>query len=233
MKKNRIKLFITLGISLLSVGVCSIATFAWFQIESQPLETSLVSGSSDVEIQKITGYKVDRKLNAKGFVDYTNNTIVNMDADTNDYSATINTDKERADTEFDVPNSGIGYYLVKQTSGSFKFSSATYYKFNEYSSGNTAYIEEVYFDSVGSLFRIRSYQMNGSNTDLQDIVVSTVTYNGTTDTTYVSNGDVSIPAIGTYKVWLNKNTSTIGLEFLSSSDLTSRALNVKPGSCMR
>ena len=225
-KNSKLLLILSTCMSILAVFVCSVATLTWFQINSQSPQTSLVSGSADVNIDKVTGYKIEQKYNANGQINYSNNTVVSKDAVSDETSASTNYDKEDADTNFDVPNKGIGYYLVKPDSeGSYKFSnSPEYLRFEEFTAGSLAHVDSVYFSASTLSFRIRSYQMDESQTALSTIVVAGVTYEGAENGSYLNNGDVVVPRVGTYNVWFDKTTRKIGLEFLGASNLNAQNL---------
>ena len=225
-KNSKLLLILSTCMSILAVFVCSVATLTWFQINSQSPQTSLVSGSADVNIDKVTGYKIEQKYNANGQINYSNNTVVSKDAVSDETSASTNYDKEDADTNFDVPNKGIGYYLVKPDSdGSYKFSnSPEYLRFEEFTTGSLAHVDSVYFPASTLSFRIRSYQMDGSQTALSTIAVTGVTYEGAENESYLNNGDVVVPGVGTYNVWFDITTRKVGLEFLGASNLNAQNL---------
>ena len=77
LKKKKSILFTT-AISLLCCCVAGVSTFAWFQLEQQPLQTSVVSGTPNITIDQNNIYsnKIQHELSTTtGFVNYASDTV--------------------------------------------------------------------------------------------------------------------------------------------------------------
>ncbi len=222
-------MFASLGVSLLAVLTCSVATLTWFQVNSQAPSSSIVSGSSDINITNIVGHKIEQKLSSDGTINRSYATVTSKSPESEESTITENVDLEGADHNFDVPSNGIGYYLVlPNSSGNYRFSDAdgNYTKFTEYTTGSIAYINTIAI-AANTTFRIRSYQMSSNKTQLSDVDVPGVTTIGAaSDASVDGYGDVIVPTSGNYKVWFDKTNKKVGLERLSALPL-SRFQNIK------
>ena len=119
--KRKGLLFLTTGVSLLATFVAAVSTMAWFQINAQPVSSSLVAGDASISIGNTFGYKVNPVIGGNGFIDYSNSQVAKVSG--NEIIDTTNEDQDGLDTNFDVPYSGIGYYLVKMNPAeTFKYS---------------------------------------------------------------------------------------------------------------
>ena len=131
-------LWLTAGISLFGVFVASIATAAWFQVDSQPLQASMTTPTPNLSIDNtnVTGHKIQPSLGTDGFPDYLSSTVSSKKGGSYD---TINHNQDDADINFDVPADGLGYYLVKKNPGDtykYKYNLTSYsWKFAEFNDG--------------------------------------------------------------------------------------------------
>lgn len=230
LNKSKLMIWLTTGISLLAVFVSAVATLTWYQIDSQPIQTNIVTGSSDIDIQSVKGYKINQNLRANGQIDYSNNTVTEMDAATDVLDNTTNLDKEDSDVRFDVPTQGIGYYLVKPYDGSYRYNN-TYdannvptgttnaTKFVEIDSGDAslAYIDSISL-TTSEPFRIRKYTFEDNKTVNRQVVVPAdgVTVTGAAAASVNAGGDVVVGQNAVYKVWLDYNSGKVGLEYVSN-----------------
>ena len=71
--KKKSLLFFSSGVALFGVFVAAIATAAWFQLDQQPISTSLVTSSPNLTVDNnnVASYKIPQALNGNGFIDYT------------------------------------------------------------------------------------------------------------------------------------------------------------------
>ena len=121
MKRNggfrKIRYFATLGLSTVALAIASLSTFAWFQINATSTDpnNTFSAGSSDFSIQSVDGLKSVRQIDASGYqtVSGDERSISRQSATAASTSNTGNTTKE---TDFDVPEQGVGYYVVFSSS---------------------------------------------------------------------------------------------------------------------
>ncbi len=216
-KNKKTTLILTLGVSLLSVLVCAISTFAWFQIDSQAPEFSNTASRPNLEIENrnVTGYKIQPTLGIDGFPDYSSSTVSSKKGGSFE---TTNNNQDNADLNFDVPVDGLGYYLVKKNPSDtykYKYNSTSYAtKFSEYSTAGVNYLViESLSTSSSDKFIIREYSYNTSTystvNQKVDITKDTGDFN-VDSTTYEIT-----PTAGsstTYKIWFNKATKKVSFE---------------------
>ena len=69
-KSRKVMIWASAAVSLMGVLVAAISTYAWFQIESQPLANTMVTASPNISIdnENVYGYKVNPVLGTNGFV---------------------------------------------------------------------------------------------------------------------------------------------------------------------
>ena len=168
-KSSKIRNLLTLALSLLGVLVAGISTFAWFQITEQGTNVTktatVTSGSSGLTINSVTGYKY---------------VYDDLDADTIDYydghvtaygDSTKNMNQGKV-TNFDVPSSGLGYYIVGDETfcRNQGFDEKNKWKYAgglamvDDPEGTNKAIATNIFLSTGSEFKIRHHYIDGSNT---------------------------------------------------------------------
>ncbi|MBE6127569.1 MAG: starch-binding protein [Erysipelotrichaceae bacterium] len=244
MGKGRAKIpfWLLIVFSAVTIFTTAISTLAWFTLYAPP-SSSMVAGSSDVEIEGVTGYKIKETRKPNGYVDYSqeNRIVSQQDLTTNEFTTKENTNKQGFELDFDVPPDGIGYYVVVPNSlGTYKISvdDKNYAKFSAYEHGS-AYSAEI-FVSEGEAFRIRSYQMKDYETNLTTMTITNSTCNGAT----IHEGkEVTPDHEGYYRVWIDTTTAndvttcTVGLELLSKTSpnaglgrkITRNSLNNKGG----
>ena len=213
--KKKLFTFFTLGISLLSVFVASIATFTWYQLDSQPLANEMISSSPDITIDNshVYGYKVNPTLGANGQRDDSNTTVTRMASTAESEIATGNDDQDVADTNFDVPSDGIGYYLIKKNpTGTFKYkyNSVSYATklVNEYETTTRAFATVTF--AANDVVRVKKYTFVNNQTVNNQIKITAVY--GASATIDSDTKDVTVVTAGTYKVWLDYDTGTLGFE---------------------
>ena len=224
MRGSRIKIpvWLLIAFSAVTVFTTAISTLAWFTLSAPP-SASMVTGSSDVEIEGVTGYKIKETRKANGFVDYSSEhrNISEQDLTTNEFSTKENTNKQGYELDFDVPPDGIGYYVVVPNSlGTYKFivEEKNYAKFSTYSSGS-AMSAEIYVPA-DTAFRIRSYQMQNYETDLKTMHIDNDACNGAV---IRDNKEVTPNQEGYYKVWIDPTSGSettnckVGVEWLSAA----------------
>ena len=213
--KKKLFTFFTLGISLLSVFVASIATFTWYQLDSQPLANEMISSSPNIIVDNshVYGYKVNPTLGANGQRDDSNTTVTRMASTAESEIATGNDDQDVADTNFDVPSEGIGYYLIKKNpTGTFKYKyndvSYATKLVNEYETATRAFATVSFY--ANDVVRVKKYTFVNNQTVNTQIKITSV--HGASATIDNDTKDVTIVTGGTYKVWLDYDTGTLGFE---------------------
>ena len=247
MNKNKLVIFMSTFVSMLAVFVGAISTLAWFQINQQDPQATLVSGSSNMSIQNdnVKGYKIEPPLGANGFKDYS---VTNVESAAGSTITVDNSNQAGLDTDYDVPSEGVGYYLVQQTPGGlyrYKYDNngdgtkETYAtKFQLYQNTNNsatrAYIPSLTI-SANQWIRIRYYTFSNHTTVHKQIRVHDSYGNGVTTQIDSTSGDIKVVTAGTYRVWLdytdenwdsNSSTTECTLGFESVS-ITSKDVNVR------
>lgn len=200
-------------VSIMSIVVFGVSTAAWFQLDSQPLQTSMVSGTGNVSLvnNSTYGYKITPALGGNGKINYSNTTVTKKNGST---ISTTNNNLEGSDTNFDVPDQGIGYYLIEQNSeNTFKYKyndvvMATKFVSKTGGSVNTHYIASKTL--AAKTYRIKKYTFVNNETVYEQVPIKTtnstqITLNNTgNNPTY----DITINSAGTYKIWLNYSSAT-------------------------
>ena len=210
MLKSKKLLWLSSGVALLGVFVASIATAAWFQIDSQPLQTSLVSSSPNITIDNdnIYGYKIKQNIGSNGFIDYDADTVAKIHGS---QIAGTNIHQDDEDINFDVPSGGIGYYIIKQNpGGTYKYtynSTAYSWKFSEYSGSSRSYTNSISL-SAGDNLIVKKYTFEANKTVNKQVDINS-TYGADSST---ESNSIVIGTAGTYKAWFDSANGTIGFE---------------------
>ena len=150
-KTSRMLAIIGTGVlSLCATIACTVSTMAWYSHLNTPITGVVESGTPELAIESVTGYK---KIN---------DIVESMDADLQDV---VNDDQGTADTAFDVPSGGVGYYLVPKVADEYKYSNTGTVKFTEYDSGTRAYVDcdLSELNSGTSSFQVRKYTFGTEN----------------------------------------------------------------------
>ena len=210
-KRKTIILFSAI-VSIISVFVCAIATAAWFQIDSQPLQTSMISGTGNVSLvdNSIYGYKINPTLGADGKMNYDNDTVTKKNGST---ISTENHSLDGVDTNFDVPDQGIGYYLIQENAEktfTYTYNSvcmATKFISKTGGSTKTHYIESKAL--AATTYRVKHYTFVSNETVYEQVPISTTNSGAVTlHTGDKGTYDITITSAGTYKIWLNYSSAT-------------------------
>ena len=237
--QNKTMFSLTMVISLLSVFVCAISTFAWFQINSQPVQTSLKTGTGNISFveDEIYGYKVNPEIGANGKINYDNDTVTKKNGST---ISTSNSNQEGQDINFDIPDQGIGYYLIQQnSSNTYTYNSDLATKFVDKTSSST--VNSHYIASkaliAGKNYRVKKYTFENNKTVYEQVPISTtkstsiITLNNTgVNATY----DFRVNTAGTYKIWLIYSSATDSWDLTleatsySISELNQASISSKP-----
>ena len=209
------RVIISAALALFSVLVTSIATAAWFQLDQTTPTNVVKTADPNLTIKNYVGYKVNTSLNEYGFPSGLAGDAVPLDGD--HYEIQTQDQQGEIDTEFDVPNNGVGYYLVKQNNnGTFKFKTGNHTKFTTYSStnfeksansytspGTRAYIDTLDI-SARSVFRIRNYYFNNNETKIEQIQLKASSgSDGVTTSVDATSHDVTVSTPGRYQIWLD------------------------------
>ena len=223
-KSRKVLLWSSLAVSLLAVFVAVVTTFSWFQIDNAPIKSSTVTGSSDIEIQDVTGYKVEHTANNT----YDSSSIVSKkstgtEIDIEDIRD--NQDLEGADTNYDIPDLGDGYYLLKKNSeDAFKYTrtysgsavtARNYIKFTKVDSTNNLYVTDTF--TANQVIRLQKYTNENNVTINKQLRVQSV---GPAQTAELASEDIKILSAGTYTIWIQTvnmtNSGTPKKYFVSS-----------------
>ena len=217
---SRKHLIVNLILSLCGVFVAAISTFAWFQIDSQAPEATISTKDPNMEInnENVTGYKVTHSIGADGFVDKTSTTVTSKKGQTYD---TSNNNQAVANTDFDVPTEGLGYYLIKKNPGdTYKYqyngsSTGWSWKFKELNNGGINYMT-VSSSDLGTLagtesFIIREYSYNQSTYKTVNSKIDVTAGRGSFSINTTTYEIYDITA-GTYNIWFNKYTKAVSFE---------------------
>lgn len=228
-KKSKLLIGGSLGVSLLGVLVAAIATSAWFSLDSQPVSFSGPAANANLSIDNanVTGYKIKSSLGTDGFPDYSSSTVASKKGTTYEVS---NHNQDVADTNFDVPEAGLGYYLVKKNATNtykYKYNSSSYsWKFKELDNSNVNYLK---IDSVSMTtsdsYIVRKYSYETSTYSTVNEKVKVVKDKGNfTLTSDPETWEIIPSTAGTYSVWFNKSTLKLSFELQTSLE----DINVTP-----
>ena len=246
LRNPKIRIWLTLGLSLFGLSVAGLSTFAWFQIETtkKTLNDGNTVKSADPNIQiqndKVMGYKIEPPIGANGFRDYSVTNVINAAGST---IAVDNGHRAGEDTDFDIPPEGVGYYLVKKSTGGFKYqydSNGDGTKENFYSkfstmdgdadSTTTAYIDSVTLANSETI-RIRHYDFVNNSTVHEAVNISG-TISGITCTQDAVTNDITIGAAagGKYRIWFDYTANSLTFEAYSvaSKGVTVRSRGGSP-----
>lgn len=230
-KRNRFKLLLSLVLGVLGVSAATVSTLAWYKSSQAPIQASMVTGSPNIAVdnENVYGYKINQGIGDTGFIDYGTD-------DAAKFAATgieeTNHHQDNEDVNFDVPESGIGYYLVKKNpGGTFKYK----YTANgvDYTSYNTkfteydgTYLSRAYIGSytiaANDEFRVMHYTFSASKTVNTQVKMATA-YGGNA-TVDSESGDVKVATAGTYKVWLDYTNNDLSFE---PTSITSQTVNIR------
>ncbi len=213
--KRKTTLILTAVLSLVTIFVCAVSTFAWFTLLSQPLQTSMVSGTGSVSLvdDSTYGYKINPSLGGDGKVNYANTVVTKKNGSS---ISTTNNNLDGIDIDFDVPDQGIGYYLVEQNAENnftYTYNSvpmATKFVSKTGDDVNTHYIASKALSA--KKYRIKKYTFVNNQTVYEQVRIETSKNAGgaiTLDATGENaTYDVTINTAGTYKIWLNYSSAT-------------------------
>lgn len=217
LNKNKFFIWFAASLSLLAVVVTAVSTAAWFQLDRAPVTTSMVSGSPDLNISQITGYKVEHTVGAHGDDTFTPSSIVSRVSTGTGVEITENDDLEGANTNYDIPDLGDGYYLLKKNSDdAFKYtrtytagsvSSRNYLKFSKIDSTNNLYVTDTF--AANQIIRLQKYTNINNTTINKQLKVSSLS--GSSTSAELNNNDIKILVAGTYTIWIQTgNMSSSG-----------------------
>ena len=205
----------TIAVALLSVAVAGVSTYAWFQLEKAPIESNLVSGSPDLNIESVTGHKVEHTIGAYGQDIYDPELIATRESNGTGLSiqSTDNDDLEGENINYDIPDLGIGYYLVwpnangllkytRTYDGSGNVTGRNYVKFQKMQYG-TKYYASITVSQANTECKIKKYTFENSTTINKQVKVNSAW--PTHEIEEQDNGDVLIKITGTYSIWIDSN----------------------------
>ena len=234
-RRNKLLIWANALLGVAAVFIAAVSTAAWFQIDSQAPETTIKTQDPNLVIDdsNVTGYKVNPVIGSDGFIDKTSNTVTSKKGQTYD---TSNNHQDDEDPEFDIPDDGLGYYLVKKNpSGSFKYKydgDSYSRKFTDYSVSTVynKYIENDGEDfltlAANDLLEVKKYSYNTSTFSTVNVQVTGIVSENTSIATIDSYNNIKIVTGGTYKVWFNSNSKKIAFESAFNPYSANRAARI-------
>lgn len=225
---NKFCLFFTALVSVFAVVVAGISTLARFQqtttlsnASNKTKETPPVqSGSTDLTINSVKGYKYTYDENGEGETDYNSGHITTY-GDVQGSSTNVNENQGKT-TSFDVPTEGIGYYIVGNekwcetqnfdTGATRKYSASI--RMEDDNSDNTlnyAYITDLNLYE-GSEIKIRHHYIANSGSDIgktKDEWITSSIENSNYEHAQVKGGNIVINTTGVYNLYLKKDTLAV------------------------
>lgn len=109
---NRLRILFMTALSFIALAVTGVSTAAWFAVNlsgAQPTH-NITAGSSDITIDSVTGFKYAYSDRDVDVVDYTKGTVT---------SHTVKGTRvapeqtlEEIEAQLDIPEGGVGYYLI-------------------------------------------------------------------------------------------------------------------------
>ena len=231
--KRKYLLFLGAGVSILGVLVAAFCTAAWFAIDSQNVSFSNTASSTNLTIDNsnVTGYKHVPTLGADGFPDYLSTTAVSKKGTTYE---TINNNQDTADTNFDVPAEGLGYYLLQENGKTYKYKSGYYWKFKEVEESGVKYLTTGTINktfNVGDKFIVKHYSYNPSKYETTNTRTKLVKDRGNitvdeynSETNPNPSYEITVTTQSSYKAWLYLPASDSDprkVSFESSFDVSS------------
>lgn len=230
-KNSKFKISLQLAVALIGVFTATISTHAWYQLNQAPIQSSMITTTPNISVvnSNVYGHKINQGIGENGFIDYGSDDVATFAAtgvtETNHH-------QDDEDVNFNVPDNGIGYYLVKKNpGGTFKYkyttdgSTYTSYstKFTEY---DNTYLSRAYIGSytvaANDEFRVMHYTFADSKTVNTQLKISTA-YGGS-PTVDTKTGDVKVADAGTYKVWLDFTNNDLSFE---ATSITSKGVNIR------
>lgn len=234
--KNKKGVIFSLALSLMSVFVCAISTFAWFQV-NEKATPQVNSGSPNLNISSISTTKNLLQSSPDGSTNYSGLSL---------YERTINSSGDNGtssenitmDSGFNIPKNGVGYYMVKRNaskeyiyadastanSGTYKLTTLT--NTSGQDASNKAYLNSVNL-TAGEMYRFFDYTFKSINNETKTVNQRIKLY-GTTSTNNnidIDSYDLEINVTGNYKLWLDYKTGDVGVEYLG--EIISRNSNLK------
>lgn len=196
---RKLTLFSAGGLTLLAVVCSAISTYAWFTTNHNPEQAAdIVSGSSSLALGAVTAYR-------DGYEPYTG-------ADPSEEGD--NDGDTSKDYTFDIPNGGVGFYLVPQdpTTKAYKYGNSGTLKLDQYSDSTIAMKKNV------SLTQNKNYQFRKYTFENNETVNKPVHLSGekTGNLTVSADGSyITVTTTGTYSVWLDYDRGEVGLEIVT------------------
>ena len=228
-KSAKVKaIFFTGSLTLFALMGTAVSTMAWYSHLNAPITGVVESGSTGLTIDNVSGYKNQLTTDPAGFLVSAGEKAITVDSG----PSNTNEDQDTADTSFDVPTLGAGYYLIPglaTASGTvFKYSNNGTRKFLEYNPSSQAKITEYVVSQANAPAQIRYYGTE------QDPVKGTITVSRiiTPSSTMgasssLSDSTITIGSAGTYNVWFDYASDRLSLGFEVVSSLTPDIANDK------
>ena len=208
--KNKLKLFITCIFSVFAVSVAGISTFAWFQqtqAEAQTVQSGTVtSGSSDLTINGVTGYKYAYDDTGDG-IDYSSGHVSAYAASGN---ANPNIAQDETSDSLDAPSQGVGFYVLGDDTWAAEYGNnkkaRTYFssvRFEDKYGNNWAALINYNFSAneevkiVWYHYEVSNGQNNATETEITTLGTGADSY-----VTITSDYNIKFTAAGNYTIWI-------------------------------
>ena len=251
-KKGKLYIFGALLLSFFGVTVSAISTYAWFSVTGVTKSAGNnggVSSSSDISVDRITGFKYEYDEPAKGEVNYSSGQVTPLT--TKDEIGDKDASEELDEVAFDIPDGGTGFYIMGDSNWvsaynskhgksldtneyAYKFEASeqmiekSVYPGQSYSS-TMYYKKGVSIGTNGTSIRIKKhYFVSGATTNTFMSFGSGSTYSSSLATFSTANNitTVTISSAGIYDFWYDYGANLLSVE----KALIAENENLKPAS---
>ncbi len=216
---RKAKTIILSALSLFVVGTAAVSTAAWFTLEAQTITTDMVTADPNITIDndEVRAHKIAPNISqTTGFLDTSSTTLTTRKgtaiSTNNDHQAT-------ADTNFNVPTGGVGYYLVKKNPANsylFSYYGVSYSWKLESVLGTKRYRATGVSLSSGDKVKVYRYDFVSHKTNIAAIELGTCTKGGSLDT---DTDVVTLSSDFSGEAWFTLDTSN-DLSFNGTITLT-------------
>lgn len=226
------------GLSLLAVLVTSISTFAWFQLtlDTEPVSGPTIgTGSPDVNVERIKGYKYEYDEPSKGAIDYASGDVTSVT--TYDDLGDVDVSDDMEAIEFDIPAGGTGFYLMGDSAwvDAFNYAHSTSYNGDDYAykfavseqlieksvysgesySSTMFYKKDVYIKTAGTQLRIKKHYFSTGNTTNEFVtftIDSSYSRGLISEASPTNISTITIVSSGYYNFWYDFGLARLGIE---------------------
>lgn len=220
---KKLRIWLMAGLSIFGVTVAAVSTAAWFEVESQPITTDVVTSTPNLDVQNadIYSYKISHEVDSNtGFINYGSTSIQKTKGNEIDVD---NGHQAGEDADFNVPSEGIGYYLVKKNEiGTYTFTyfgNSMSWKLNKIDGATRYYHGSVELEENDELC-VKSYDFDNHKTQITTQTLNSCSHGGT------RNGNiVTVSETNTYNVWLTNTSGSWDLSLETVVDIDKLNVN--------